>query len=267
MKLDMPTPVPCGNHAQPCPSALLPCHHASCGTSTQTASPRSPACSPHLMLAWLRQRQSHGLALDRKPRYEAPSRALPLSMYACRCLSAPVCACVSVTAAHHSLLLLHLTHLTQSPFSSQSVQTTLPCPPSPFDMDSASVPTYVYLVEADRCSDPEDPPFCACKSPRAQPSWGYKGSLSLHAYYVRASAVSQTDNRNQIPPRQIPASRMSSSSNLTGSLLAAQAVDCIDNIITEVTCSSYGAKMFFSRTRAHHHRRQPFIPHPSNPPA
>jgi hypothetical protein len=228
-----------------CPPALLPCHHASCCTSAQTASPRSPACSPHLMLAWLRQRQSHDLALDREPRYAAPSRALPLSMYACRCLSAPVCACVSVTAAHHSLPLLHLTHLTQSPFSSQSVQTTLPCPPSPFDMDSASVPTYVYLVLADRCSDPEHAPFCACKSPRAQPSWGYKGSLSFPACLQCPCIGCQSDNQNQIPPRQIPASRMSSSSNLTRSLLAALDADCIGKVITEVTCSSYGAKIFF----------------------
>jgi hypothetical protein len=95
----------------------------------------------------------------------------------------------------------------------------------------------------------------------------YKESLSFPACLPCPCIACQSDNQNQIPPRQILVSRLSSSSNLTRSLLAVRDADCIDKVMTEVTRSSYGAKTFFSRTCPHHHRRQPFTPHPSNPPA
>jgi hypothetical protein len=167
-------------------------------------------------------------------------------MYACRCLSVSVCACLCLRQRDCRPSFF----AAPSSYSPYSISILFPKRPN-----HAALPTiplrhglclraYLRIQRvADRCSDPEHPPFCACKSPHRGAT--KKAVPSLHAYSVRASAVSQTDNQNQIPPRQIPASRMSSSSNLTGSLLAVQAADCIDSIVTEVTCSSYETKVFF----------------------
>jgi hypothetical protein len=66
--------------------------------------------------------------------------------------------------------------------------------------------------------------------------------LCFHLPFTKgALAVSQLTA--YIPPGWIPVSNMASSSRLTRCILAALDADCIDRVVTEVTCSSYGGKL------------------------